>query len=262
MYKMCLISSTLIFMIAILPVTSQATVKIRLALVEAPPLMSQKLDGYGIEPLIVSEAFKTEGIDVEYDFYPHGRAFHYAKTGKVDGLVSWVYSDERSEFFYFSQPIFSAPLVFFHLKDFDFSWNNYDDLKGIPIGIELKNYYGQDFHNAMNDGRLTVFTNATEHISFNLLLKNRIKLLPVNIYSGYGIIRDKYPHEKAQLFTHNPKQIKQSVYHVLFSKGLKKNESLTRTFNKGLDTIKKNGTYKKICRKLDKILPDFPEKQE
>ena len=97
--------------------------------------MSYEQKGYGINAIIVNAAFQKVNVDVSFEFFPPARVFETTKTGKVDGAVGWVWSEEREQWFYFSDPFLEGPLVFFHLKSYPFDWKTYDDLKGIPIGI-------------------------------------------------------------------------------------------------------------------------------
>ena len=56
----------------------QAQRTIRIATEEYPPYTSQNLNHFGIDAHIVSEAFKSQGIAVEYQFFPEARSFKLA----------------------------------------------------------------------------------------------------------------------------------------------------------------------------------------
>jgi polar amino acid transport system substrate-binding protein len=240
---------TLLFMLfVLLPNVGQAKDTVRLAIMEYPPLIGEKLDGYGIEPTIVTAAFREIGVDVEYIFFPPARAFKAAEEGVYDGTVGWVWSEERAKEFDYSEPIFTAPLLLFHLKEFPFDWEKMDDLKGIPIGITVKNYYGPKFHRAMDGGILTVDESSKDIVQFDKLLRHRIKLYPMNHYTGYYLIKEKFTPEQAALFTHHPRPLKTSVYHVLFSRAVKENDSLIKRFNRGLRQLKESGEYDRIIK--------------
>ncbi len=57
------ISLCLIFF---LPPDSFANIKVKLALIESPPLMSEKAEGNGFEAAIVKAAFENVNIETEY----------------------------------------------------------------------------------------------------------------------------------------------------------------------------------------------------
>jgi len=154
--------------------------KVLFALMEYAPLIGEKLNGYGIEPAIVTAAFKKVNVDVEYVFSPPARTYIAAEEGVYDGTVGWIWSEEREKSFYYSEPIFEASLVLFHLKEFKFDWEMMDDLKGIPIGITAKNYYVPEFHEALDAGTLAVNVASKDSIQFEKLLRHCIKIYPIN----------------------------------------------------------------------------------
>jgi len=231
---------------------SRAADKVRMALMDYAPLIGENMKGYGIEPAIVTAAFKQVNIDVEYDFFPPARTFKAAEEGIYDGTVGWVWSEEREKSFYYSDPIFEASLVLFHLKSFVFDWETMDDLKGIPIGITAKNYYGPTFHEALDAGKLTIDEASKDAIQFEKLLRHRIKLLPMNVYTGHYMVREQHDSETAALFIHHPRPLKTSVYHVLFSRAVKENAARVDLFNQGLRQLQASGEYDRIIEEYKK----------
>lgn len=247
-----LIQILVIVLLVRVPLESWAADKVRLALIEYAPLMGENVKGYGIEPAIVTAAFKQVNINVEYDFFPPVRSIKLAKEGMYDGIVGLVWSEEREQSFYYSDPIFEAPLLLFHLKDFAFEWETVDDLKGIPIGITAKNYYGPVFHEALDAGKLAIDEASKDAIQFDKLLRHRIKLFPMNVYTGYYMIREQYDSQTAALFTHHPRPLKTSVYHVLFSRTVEENVARVDLFNQGLRQLQASGEYDRIIEEYEK----------
>ena len=242
----------LIVLLVLLPAVSRAADKVQLTLMEYAPLMGEEVKGYGIEPSIVTAAFKQVNIDVKYDMFPPARSMKSAEKGVYDGTVGWVWSKEREKSFYYSEPIFKAPLLLFHLKEFTFDWEKMDDLKGIPIGVTAKNYYGPAFHEALDAGKLTIDEASKDKLQFDKILRHRIKLNPMNVYTGYYMLREQYDSQTAALFTHHPRPLKTSVYHVLFSRALKENAARVELFNQGLRLLKASGEYDRIIEEYKK----------
>jgi len=229
-----------------MPDVGQAGDNVRLTLMEYAPLIGKRLEGNGIEPTIVTAAFKKVNVDAEYIFFPPARSYQAAEEGVYDGTIGWVWSEEREKSFYYSEPIFEAPLLLFHLKAFRFDWETIDDLRGVPIGITAKNYYGPEFHQAMDAGLLTVDEASKDVLQFDKLLRHLIKVYPMNYYTGYYLIREKFIPEHSALFTHHSRPLKTSVYHVLFSKAVKENEAMMKRFNQGLRQLQESGEYDRI----------------
>ncbi len=219
---------------------------IRIALFEYPPFLAEKAIGYGIEPAVVTAAFKQVHVDVKYTYMPAARALVGTAKGNFEATLGWVKTEEREQDFYYSDPIAEAPLVFFHLKSVPFDWKTYDDLKGVLIGTVNKYNYGPEFHAALDAGKIQVDEAGRDESNFRKLLLGRNTITPVNLYVGYNLLRETFNPETAALFTNHPLPLKVSVHHVLFPKALKESFSRSVLFNQGLKKIRDSGEYKKI----------------
>ncbi len=219
---------------------------LRLAIFEYPPFLSKDVEGYGLEPSIVTAAFEQVGVAVEYTFYPAARAYRVARLGGYDGTLGWVHSAVRERHFFFSDPIAEAPLVFFHLKDSAFDWKDYGDLKGLAIGTVIDYYYGRSFHEALDAGKIEIDVVSDDLLNLRKLLRERIVLTPINLYVGYYLINSYFDSEAAGLLTHHPDPLRTSAHHVLFPRALSESESRLELFNEGLQALKESGAYQRI----------------
>jgi len=75
---------------------------VRLSTSDYPPYNSEILKHYGLIPRIVTEAFRLEGIDVEYEFFPWKRSYLASAAGDFHGTLQWYYSPEREKEHYYS----------------------------------------------------------------------------------------------------------------------------------------------------------------
>ena len=85
--------------------TAPAAKIVRLTTGEWPPYISQNLPGKGVGLLIISEAFKLAGYDVEYSFYPWPRGYELGARGQWDGSVLWQKTPGRSKELLFSDRV-------------------------------------------------------------------------------------------------------------------------------------------------------------
>ena len=58
--------------------------KIRITNGEWEPFLSENSSEYGFGSHIVTEAFKLEGIEIEYGFFPWTHGFETAKSGDLE----------------------------------------------------------------------------------------------------------------------------------------------------------------------------------
>ncbi len=112
----------------------------------------------------------------------------------------------------------------------------------------------EEFHDAMDAGKLIIDKAPTDIIQFDKLLHGRIDLMPINLYVGYGFIHSRYDAKTIIRFTHHPKPLKISRYHVLFSRAHEGNAALVETFNRGLDLLRETGVSRRLFLKTASLL--------
>ncbi len=212
---------------------------------EWSPYLSKDLKHYGVISRIVSEAFKLEGINVEYHFFPWKRAFVMAEKGKMDGSIIWGLRSDRAEKFYYSDSVLSAKYVFFHLKEYSFKWENLNDLKNVSIGVPLGYSFGDEFEAAKRNKELQVYETPNTHTNFQLLLAKRIQICPEEIEVGYNILRREFGKKAVELITHHPKLLLPGEKHYLImTKTNSRNKRMIELFNKGLKKLREQGKIK------------------
>ncbi len=226
--------------------TSEAE-QIRLTTGEWPPYQSRTLEHGGVATRIVTEAFKMEGLTVEYGYFPWKRSLKLAETGKWDGTFLWFDTPQRRQLFFISEPIIEAKYVLFHLKDLDFDWDSTADLSAFIIGGTLGYDYGKAFQSAEADGTLTVQRKPSDLENFSQLVKGNIQLFPCDQSVGYTLIQSAFPPNIAAGITHHTKPLKVATHHLLLSRKVKGNKRRLHNFNRALQSLKDDG-------KLDRYL--------
>lgn len=216
---------------------------IRIANGEWPPYQSKDLKDYGFVSRITTEAFASEGIKVEYKFYPWKRSYKAVKNGKMDGAIFWVWSEDRENSFYFSDQLTEVNYVFWHLKNTPFQWSTYKDLKDVIIGGTIGYNYGRKFENAENAGQIEVHRVSKDQQNLKKLLAGRITVFPLDMIAGYHMIRKHFPPEKLELITYHPKSIIVNPGYLILSKKISRNKRMLRLFNRGLRRLKANGKF-------------------
>jgi len=208
---------------------------------EWEPLISKSYKYYGVVSRIVEEAFALEGINVEYRWVPWKRAYKEVLQGKSLASPGWSKSEEREKEVLFSESVFEKYQVFFHLKSFPFQWESYDDLKKYKIGVTRGYFYGEEFKEAVENGKIKVDVTTTDEQNFKKLVYNRFDIFPVNLITSYHIARKSLSPTELELITYHPKNLAPpSTNHVIFVKN-EKGERILQLFNKGLNRLKESG---------------------
>lgn len=219
---------------------------VRFAIGEWEPHYSEQYKHYGLVPHIISEAFAQEGIKVEYGFFPWSRSMGLVKQGLWDATCCWSKTDERAQFYFFSDSVIDEKQVFFHLKEFDFDWHGMESLKGVIIGTGNEFYHGHPFHKAEQKGGLRIEKLSVLEKNFEKLLAKRIDVFPMDEIAGYAAINKKFKPEVASMFTHHPRVLDSMPQRALFSKKVSRSKALIEKLNKGLEALKTSGRYQEF----------------
>lgn len=244
-----LIGSAIILLLFSTPLFAETTIRITSG--EWEPFLSEYSPHYGVNSHVVSEAFRLEGIDVRWEFFPWKRAYQMAKKGKNwDASATWWVTGDTRRAFLVSEPVGKTSLVFFHLKSYKFDWESIDDLKGLFIGGTLEYDYGKDFMAAMEEKRISVEFVPKDELNFRKLLKGRIVVFPNDLTVGYAQIRNTFPPDQVKLFTHHTKKIEHRTLHLIISRNCKNGEFFLDRFNSGLKKLKESGRFDQMFREL------------
>jgi polar amino acid transport system substrate-binding protein len=219
---------------------------------EWEPFLSNYSYQYGLDSHIVTEAFKLEGVTVEWGFFPWQRASENVKDGKNwDASCCWWPDDETKKEFLVSDPITKTSFVFFHLKRYNFHWNSITDLQGIKIGGTSKYYYGKEFMDAIAAKALDVEFTSKDEFNYKKLLAGRIQIFPNDPSVGNAQIRNQLSPAEAELLTYSPKEFGISTLHLIMSINNKRSEYFLDKFNKGLKKLKESGRYQQMLKDLE-----------
>lgn len=203
---------------------------------QSPQHVSRNLDDSfsGKVSDIVTRAFALKNYQASFIFRSRLTAYNMAKDGLVDGTILWRKTRNRNDYFYFSRPIISADIVFFHLKSKKFDWQQLNDLKRYRAGIVEGLLYEDLFDAAIFSGRLSSLTAENENANFKKLITGEIDYTPVILESGYEAIKALFPKKTAALLTHHPKPLIRQNFYLLLSKQIKENQKRIAEFNQGL----------------------------
>lgn len=227
--------------------------EITIATGDYPPGYSEYIQHNGYTLHILKEAFAAVDIDVKFRFLPWKRAYKWAKEGKYPATCCWFNSSQREQDFYRSEPLHNEGFWFFHMKNFEFAWNELPDLKGIPIAATRGYTFGDGFMTAAENGTVGVDWVQKDELALKMLVNDRVKLVPLDRAVGSELIRSLFPPEMQDKITFNPHALRASGTHLMVPRDPKfatQSTLLLKEFNRGLRIIKKNGT-------VDRILADL-----
>lgn len=192
---------------------------------------------------VVSEAFKLEGIEVKYEYYPWKRSYRNVELGESEGTFPWNRTPEREALFLFNKvSLIKDESVYFHLKSTAFKWNTLDDLKNYTVGVTL----GFKQVEIYKKSGIKANVVASEEQNFKMMLIKRIDVYQTTKAVGYTAINTLFPPDQAKLFTHHPKPVETDDYYLMFAKSNPKSQAHADRLDAGLKKLMASGRYKKI----------------
>jgi polar amino acid transport system substrate-binding protein len=226
--------------VLLLPAATMAQTRITLANGEWPPYLSEHLPGYGSLSRVVSEAFASQGIHVDYRFYPWRRAYVEANDGHVDGTLVWTRTPEREADFLLSDPVSNTEDVFFYNKKNPLQWQQLSDLGPVMLGGTIGYTYGDPFQDMESKGLLHVQRISDEQMNFSKLMLGHIYAFPMDREVGIYLLNHS-PRELYKQIDYAPKVLFSAPLYVLIPKKNPNAAELVRRFNLGLAQLRKSG---------------------
>ncbi|WP_108650874.1 substrate-binding periplasmic protein [Dongshaea marina] len=225
---------------------------IRISSSEWPPWNSKHLIGYGITSEIVSDAFSKQQVRVEYYYQSNwSDAYRFAKDGRYDASVSWIYTDERAKEFIYSSPISYASNHWFYLKSnpkSPFNWDDLGSMKQLTIGVTRGYSYGREVDALRRERSVTFQEEGTDLENFRKLLAGEIDLFPSNLCVGYYLLRTSLIDEMMRV-AHSPEPFDVFSLHLIFNRVNPENPRLAKVFEAGLQELNKGDGIKKKSQK-------------
>lgn len=218
--------------------------KVVIATLDYPPYVSESLPGKGWAWEIAKEAFGSQGYHPELQIYPWARAVHLAEKGEVDALYIANKTPEREKWALFSDQVGKEVSVLWKQKNRRLSFNKLKDLKGFKVG-GLQSSAQKKF---LEDSGLQVYS-LTDFLQ-------GVKML--NAGHLDFVIADKFV--MTQVLNSMPSKTKDSLeyidppvhavgFYLAVSRKTSNCAEIVAAFNRGLRTIRENGTYQAILKR-------------
>ncbi len=178
-------------------------------------------------------------------FYPWARALFLARKGKVNGIATAWYSEERNKDFLFSNPFLINRLSFLKRRDKDITWNTYEDLSPYTIAQVNQAVVSEEFEKAdyLKKHQVPSVTTALK-----LLVSGRVDLFGDDEINIMETMKKNLP-EGLELVDFVAKPIVTNKLYFMASRSRSDHIEMIKTFNAGLAKIMADGTYQNILHK-------------
>ncbi|MGB0834500.1 MAG: substrate-binding periplasmic protein [Psychrobium sp.] len=227
---------------------------ITIAYSEYKPFISQSLPNKGVLNHVVKRAFELENVQVKFKAMSSSKTFKLIEAGKVDASVGWTPTVERKAFATFSSPIYSPKVVLFYRKSHPIHWEKLPTNKVPVFGATKTYYYGDEFADAQQQGRIKVQIANSDKINFKKLIGTRIDAFPIAEDVGRDMLKRKFSKRQSKALAFSSKPLLVEPLSVMFSKKNAANQRLQKKFEQGLAKLKKSGEYQKLINNFNASL--------
>ncbi|WP_191601184.1 substrate-binding periplasmic protein [Marinomonas algicola] len=211
------------------------------------PYYGDSLERGGFVTALVEEALSASGYESAIEFTSWEMALENAKKGQKDAIVGGYYSEQRTQDYYYSLPIYTVLMGLIKTpntpEEYYDSFESIDKykigkLKGSVIGESFDNY---TFNNLME------YTEVADAVK--ALNSGEINLYADNLAVAKEAAK-KIGIDSAQLQILIP-PLEENALYLLISKAIPNAEKLRDDFNKGLLSIQSSGKYDEILAQFD-----------
>lgn len=208
----------------------------------------------GLAPEIIAAAFKTQGVDVKFRPVPFVRCMIEVDNGSAIGCFDTIINqDTRDKYIFHKTPLFKADMVVYGPINSSISQIKIKDLEGKIVGHTEGYTYPPQF---LENKKIIAAESPTERSQLEKLASGRIQFAIMWGLTGEHIIGEN-PHLAKKVKAVGT--ISQDSLFINFSKAHKDGAKYAVVFEKGMQAIINNGTYKKIEDAFHKEHKHFKE---
>ena len=214
---------------------------------EYAPFTTEQHEHYGLINQAITEAFRRQGVSVEYQFLPWARALDSVLVGESDASSFWYYSPDLEKDYLLSAPIHEHREVFFHLRGLEVpDWQELSELSHLTFGATQGYTYTPEFWSLGERKLLHQQVVASDEQGVMMLMSRRIDMLPMDEVVGWQMFQEKLSEDELASVTISEKPLKASESYLVFSRSNDAAADLLDRFNAGLRSMQSDGTLDAI----------------
>ncbi|ALT77827.1 substrate-binding periplasmic protein [Paucibacter sp. KCTC 42545] len=233
----------LLLVLGLLQTPAMAAPSVQLCLTEFPPFNSQDLPGRGPLIEIAVEAFRRSGSSVEVHFLPWARLMKEAEEAKCAILGLWR-NEARDRLFAYSQPIMQMELGYFGKRGSASDPSGPKTAGGQSICTQRGSYLSP----ALQQLDLRFEPVLDLPTCLRMLAKDRVDLAYGNKALGMHFLNQAANREIAALVQWKSPELESKDHLLAVLKTDPRRERILRDFNRGLASMRADGSYKTILK--------------
>lgn len=246
--KRAWITSRMMLATAVLSCLGVASVPARsktvsIVTLDFPPISDPAKPGNGFIGELFRAIFEPEGYTVDIKVHPWARSFELSKKGEAaDGIFPSIYTENRTAWYVFSDPIITSGYVLVTRRDT--SIDSYDSLyefKHMTIGVLRKGVTGS----VLDSPDFKKEEGKSFDVNIRKLLKKRFDLITGEYLAITDIIDRQFSNEKNRLVILDP-PVSRVDFYFMISKNARNRDEILKSCNRGNLRIKQDGTLDRL----------------
>ena len=209
-----------------------------------PPYAGAFLKNDGVYLDLVRTVFEYAGYDVELVYAPHARTVENVKRLKWDVQAGlWEVPFFKDDFDFFANGNVDK-ITLMVLKESKIKSGNFEDLKGLTVGLVRGGGYPQNF---LTSELFKRYPLTTQRQCLEMLAKKRLDAIIVNSLVAQWIIDHEVPKLKDKTRLLEPLVGYNLLSPAISKKHPKKDEMISR-YNKAFKELREQGLYEKLFK--------------
>ncbi len=214
----------------------------------APYVDPESSDG-GLIMALAREAFAVSGTSVALELRPWACAIKSAKDSAFDAVLPLTKNPERERDFIVSAPLISMRHRFFVRAGFKrLDVDDPSSLAGTSYCVPLGRAINLRLVELVDKGVVKKESPAGTGNCILMLKAKRVDFFVADEREGFSQLAEHGLHYGSIIAVDGP-PITEISLHLMASKNATTSKQLVESFNTGLDTIRKNGTYARILQR-------------
>ncbi len=212
--------------------------QVRMGSLEWPPYTGAQLAQQGATAVVVREALRQAGMELQLRFFPWNRAVALARSDAAYMAYFPEYYDvANAQQFLYSDPIGSGPLAFAQRRTQPLVWSRYEDLAGKTIGVVRGYLNTEELDARIAQGSLRANEAPDDAKNLLKLASGRVDVAVVdaNVFR-YLAQHDPDVRAVASTLELHPRVLENKQLYVCF-KNTAKGRALRDAFNRALKTV-------------------------
>jgi polar amino acid transport system substrate-binding protein len=214
------------------------------------PFAHSQLPGGGLATEVVRAALESQGSTLDVRWTSWTRAMEEAKEGKAAGTFPWFPTKERQAEFLYSEPIYEIREYAFTKPGSKLDFTKLDSLEGSTLCLPTGWAAPPGVSEMAAAGKIKRAESRDASSCLRMVLSGKADYFITDPFQGRDTMKNANMGE--DVLSMSKTVLATRGLHLLVARSQPDGADLIKSFNTGLQAIKKNGKYEQIVARFAK----------